>query len=129
MEIHPSEKLLKELYALFARGDIESVIAMCDESMVYKVPGSIPTSGTYSNHTFGKLVDMTMQMSNGTFRESPVDIIANDNHGVVLLIHSLERNGKRIEYRTSHRWTICNGKFVAWEEYPGSEEEFNKAWS
>jgi ketosteroid isomerase-like protein len=129
MEIHPSEQLLKELYDRFARGDIAGVIAMCDESMVYKVPGSIPTSGTYSNGTVGKLVDMTMQMSNGTFRETPVDIIANDNHGVVLLIHSLERKGKRIEYRTSHLWTIRNGKFVAWEEYPGSEEEFKQAWS
>ena len=108
-----SEKLLKELYNRFARGDIEGVIAMCDESMVWKVPGSIPTSGIYSNHTFGKLVDMTMQMSEGKFRESPVDIIANDSHSVVLLIHSLGRNGKRIEYRTGHRWTIRNGKFVA----------------
>jgi ketosteroid isomerase-like protein len=129
MEMHPSERLLKELYQRFAQGDIEGVIAMCDESMVYKVPGSIPTTGTYSNSTFGKLVDMTMQMSNGTFRETPVDIIANDYHGVVLLIHSLERNGNHIEYRTSHRWTIRNGKFISWEEYPGSEEEFNKAWS
>ncbi len=129
MEMHPSEKLLKEPYNRFAAGDIEGVIAMCDESMVYKVPGSIPTSGTYINQTFGKLVDMTMEMSNGSFRETPVDFVANDNHGVVLLIHSLERNGRQIEYRTCHRWTIRNGKFVAWEEYPGSEEEFNKAWS
>jgi ketosteroid isomerase-like protein len=129
MEMHPIEKLLKELYDRFARADIEGVIAMCDESMVYKVPGAIPTSGTYSNHTFGKLVDMTMEMSNGTFRETPVDIIANDYHGVVLLIHTLKRNGKKIQYRTSHRWTIRNGKFIAWEEYPGSEEELNKAWS
>jgi ketosteroid isomerase-like protein len=44
-------------------------------------------------------------------------------------INSLERNGKQIEYRTSHRWTIRNGKFIAWEEYPGSEAEFNGAWS
>jgi hypothetical protein len=56
METHPSEKLLKELYTRFAHGDIEGVIAMCDESMVYKVPGSIPTSGAYSKHTFRSFI-------------------------------------------------------------------------
>jgi hypothetical protein len=34
MEMYPSERLLKELYERFAHGDIEGVIAMCDESMV-----------------------------------------------------------------------------------------------
>ena len=56
MEQHPSEKLLAELYARFAQGDIAGVTAMCDDSMVYRVPGSVPTSGTYSNATFGDLV-------------------------------------------------------------------------
>ena len=70
-----------------------------------------------------------MQISNGTFNETPLDIIANEYHGIVLLKHSLERNGKRIEYRTSHIWTMRNGKLVVWEDYPGSEAEFANAWS
>jgi len=129
MEQHPNEILLAELYDRFARGDMAGVITMCDESMVYKVPGSVPTSGTYNNATFGDMVKKAMEIANGTFKETAIDIIANDYHGIVLLNHSLERNGKLIEYRTTHRYKIHNGKFVSWEEYPGSESEFNEAWA
>jgi ketosteroid isomerase-like protein len=129
MEMHPSETRLKQFYERFACGDIEGAIAMCDESMTYRVPGSLPTSGTYTNATVSNMLSTVMRISNGTFKEEVVDIIANDSHGVVLLKHSLEHNGKHIEYRTGHLWTIRNGKFVGWEEYPGSEEEFNRAWS
>ena len=87
MKHHPSENLLAELYARFAQGDMAGVIAMCDESMIYKVPGSVPTSGTYNNNTFGDLVAKTIEISNGTFKETVVDIIANDQHGVGLLEH------------------------------------------
>ena len=129
MERHPKEILLAELYNRFAQGDMSGVIAMCDESMVYTVPGSVPTSGIYDNNTFIYLVKKTMEIAKGTFRETVVDIIANDYHGVVLLNHSLERNGKLIEYRTTHRYKIRDGKFISWEEYPGSESEYNDAWS
>lgn len=129
MEQHPNERLLAELYDRFAQGDMAGVIDMCDESMVYKVPGSIPTSGIYNNETFPEMVKKAMEISNGTFEETVFDIIANDYHGIVLLDHALERNGKRIEYRTTHRYQIRNGKFVSWEEYPGSEAEFNEAWA
>lgn len=129
MELHPNERLLAELYEKFTQGDLAGVIAMCDESMVYTVPGSVPTSGTYDNTTFVNLVQKTMEIAKGTFKETVIDIIANDYHGIVLLNHSLERTGKRIEYRTAHRWKIRNAKFVRWEEYPGSESEFNEAWS
>jgi ketosteroid isomerase-like protein len=105
------------------------VITMCDESMIFEVPGTVPTSGTYDSATFGELIKKTMEIAQGAFRETVVDIIANDYHGIVLLNHSLERNGKRIEYRTTHRYMIRDGKFVGWEEYPGSESEFNEAWS
>ena len=129
MEQHPNEKLLAELYDRFAQGDMAGVIDMCDESMVYRVPGSVPTSGIYNNETFLEMVRKAMEISNGTFEETVVDIIANDHHGIVLLNHSLKRNGKRIEYRTTHRYQIKNGKFASWEEYPGSEVEFNEAWA
>jgi ketosteroid isomerase-like protein len=129
MKQHPNEKLLAELYERFQQGDTAGVIAMCDESMIYRVPGSVPTSGIYNNASFGDLVQKTMEIANGTFKETVIDIIANDYRGVVLLKHSLERNGEHIEYRTTHRYQISNGKFISWEEYPGSEAEFNQAWS
>jgi ketosteroid isomerase-like protein len=58
-----------------------------------------------------------------------VHIIASDDHGVAILDHFIERNGKPLQYRTDHIWTIKDGKFTSWEERPGSLEEFNTVWA
>ena len=127
--MHPSEQLLAELYDRFSKGDIPGVVGMCAPSMTWTVPGAAPFSGTYDNAGFYGMIGQVMQISGGTFGERPVDIIANDDHGVVILEHWLERDGKRIEYRTDHIWGIKDGKFTSWLERPGDEAAFNRAWS
>lgn len=124
-----NEKLLAELYEKFGKGDLPGVLAMCDDGTVFEVPGAAPFSGTYTKQTFPDLIGQVMQISGGTFGEKPVDIIANDEHGVAILEHWLERDGKRIEYRTDHIWRIRDGKFTGWFERPGNLDEFNRAWS
>lgn len=126
---HPSEKLLAELYERFAKGDIEGVLAMCRDDIKFTVPGKAPLSGVYDKQVFVQLIGLVMQISAGTFGEKLVDIIANDYHGVAVLDQWLERDGKRIEYRTDHIWGIEDGKITSWEERPGNQEEFNRAWS
>jgi len=129
MAQHPSEKLLAELYDRFSKGDLPGVLGMCAPDMKFTVPGAAPFSGVYTRETFPGMVGEVMRISNGTFGEIPVHIIASDDHGVVILDHFLERDGKRIEYRTDHIWGIKDGKFTSWEERPGNLDEFNKAWS
>ena len=129
MAQHPSEKLLAELYDRFSKGDLPGVLGMCAPDMKFTVPGAAPFSGVYTKGTFPGMVGEVMRISNGTFGEIPVHIIASDDHGVVILDHFLERDGKRIEYRTDHIWGIKDGKFTSWEERPGNLDEFNKAWS
>jgi hypothetical protein len=58
-----------------------------------------------------------------------VHIIASDDHGVVILDHFIERDGKAIQYRTDHIWGIRGDKFTSWEERPGNQEEFNRTWA
>jgi len=128
MAQHPSEKLLAELYDRFSKGDIPGVLGMCVPEMKWTVPGAAPFSGTYDNPGFIGMIGEVMRISNGTFGETPVMIVASDDHGVVVLDHFLERDGKRVEYRTDHLWTIRDGKFTTWEERPGNVDEFNRAW-
>lgn len=127
--MHPNEQFLKELYEKFAKGDVPGFLAMCDDSITFAVPGATPFSGTHSKADFTEWIGKVMEISGGTFGESPVAIIANDEHGVVLLDHWLERDGKRIEYRVDHIWDIKDGKVTKFVERAGSEQEFNRAWS
>lgn len=129
MAQHPNEKLLTDVYNAFAKGDPMFMFGHCLPEMTWTVPGSTPFSGVHSNEGFMAALGQVMQISAGTFGESPVRIVANDDSGVVVLDHWLERDGKRIDYRTDHLWGIKDGKFISWEERPGNLEEFNTAWS
>jgi ketosteroid isomerase-like protein len=129
MAQHPREKLLAELYDKFSKGDISGVLGMCAHEMTFTVPGAAPFSGVHSKETFPSLIGEVMRISGGTFREVPAHIIASDDHGVAILDHFIERNGKALHYRTDHLWTLKDGKFTSWEERPGNEEEFNRIWA
>jgi ketosteroid isomerase-like protein len=126
--MHPSEKLLTDLYARFATGDMAGVLAMCDDSITFTVPGTTPFSGMHTKATFGDWIGKVMQICAGQFRETAVDIIANDDHGIVVLDHFVGRHGKEQYYRVDHIWGIRNGKLTSFIERPGDEEQFNRIW-
>ncbi len=75
------------------------------------------------------MIGQVMEISAGTFGETIVDLVANDEKGVVMLDHVLQRNGKQVAYRTDHIWTIRSGKFTSWLERPGDQGQFERAWS
>jgi ketosteroid isomerase-like protein len=129
MERHPNEKLLRECYARLAIGDLKGMIAMCDDSMVFKSHGATPISGTFDNDTISDHIAEVMHHCSGSLKQAPVDIVANDYQAMALINNYLEIKGVALELRTIHIWKICDGKFISWEEYPGSDAEFIRAWS
>jgi ketosteroid isomerase-like protein len=125
---HPNEDRLRELYAAFARGDMEGFLDGCTDDVTFTVPGTATVSGEFTKGTFGGLVAPVMEVSGGTFREDVLDVFANDEHGVLLLLHSFDRDGQRREYRTAHIVQLRDGKIAKWQEHPGSPGEFEEAW-
>lgn len=126
---HPMEQKLRDLYAAFGQGDLGTVLGMCTDDITFTVPGKSRVGGTYSKAEFGPgLVGTVMQLSGGTFREEIVDVFANDDHGIVLLDHSFQRDGTPRAYRTAHIWQIRDGQFSRWEEWPGDLGIFDEAW-
>jgi ketosteroid isomerase-like protein len=129
MAQHPNEKLLVEIYAKFAEGDVGFLFSHCTPDMVWTVPGKAPHSGIFSNETFVGALGKVMEISGGTFGEAVVHCVANDEKGVVVADHWLTRDGKKIEYRTDHIWGFRDGKLISFEERAGNQEEFERAWS
>jgi ketosteroid isomerase-like protein len=125
---HPNEYRLRELYATFAKGDLEGFLAGCTDDVTFAVPGKASVSGKFTKQTFGEMIAPVMQLSGGTFREDVLDVFANDEHGVLLLEHSFDRDGVHREYRTAHIVHMRDGKIAAWTEHPGSMREFEEAW-
>lgn len=81
---HPHEDTLRAIYEAFAKGDIETVMGLYTDDIEFHVSGRSPVSGSYSGKDevlglYGKLAEL----SGGTFRVEALDILANDEHGVV----------------------------------------------
>jgi ketosteroid isomerase-like protein len=125
---HPNEATLRDLYSKFAKGDIGGFLDGCIDAVTFLVPGQAAVSGSFTKATFGDLLAPVMERSGGTFREEVLDVFANDEHGVLLLHHYFERDGKARSYGTLHIVEFENGKIASWREYPGSLAEFEEAW-
>jgi len=125
---HPNETQLRSLYGLFAQGDIEGFLAGCTDDVTFTVPGNAAVSGEFTKATFMDLLAPVMERSGGTFEEHVLDVFANDEHGVLLLLHRFTRDGTPRQYRTAHIVELRDGLIAKWNEHPGSVREFEEAW-
>jgi uncharacterized protein len=97
---HANVERARRGYAAFASGDIDTVMELFDDDIVWHVGGNNILSGDYKGKEavfgfFGRL----MQETGGSFRQEVHDILANDEHVVVLLQTSAERKGVRVDQR------------------------------
>ena len=127
---HAHETLLRDAYAAFARGDIDGYWSVCSPDFVFNVPGRNVMAGTYrGKDAFMAMVGKVMQLSGGQFQETVHDILANDEHGIVLATHRFSRNGRTYEYNTAHVYHVRDGRLIeAWEQ-PQDQTLFDEAWT
>ena len=77
---------------------------------------------------FIRWIESVIARTGGTFKEDVVEVFANDEHGVLLLVHTFDREGTRHEYRTAHLVEFRGDKVSRWIEHHGSTREFEAAW-
>jgi len=127
---HANEQLLRDAYGLFGKGDVAGFLALCTDDITFTVPGNNVMTGEYDGPGFaGDFMQRFMAHTQGAFREDIIDLVANDEHGVLLLEHRVEHDGQAVEYRTNHVVTLRDGKIASWREWPGDMKEFDRAWT
>jgi len=128
--VHPNEELMHKGYDAFGKGDMDAVRSLFADDIVWHAPGRNPLSGDYRGvdevlQTFGKLFEMT----GGTFKLDIHDVIANDEHVVVLARSTAERNGKKLDDTGVQVWHVKDGKATEQWLHPGdahaTDEFFN----
>lgn len=92
---HPNEELLRREFEALGAGDMDGVQALMADDIVWHFPGNSPISGTFTGKdaVMGWLAK-NMELSGGTLRVEPHDILGNDEHGVALARVSGQREGK-----------------------------------
>lgn len=108
---HPNQELLQHAYEAFAKGDMDHVMSVFDEDIIWHSPGRSPLAGTFRGRAqvqefFGRL----FEMSGGTFSNEVHDILANDEHAVVLVKVHAERQGKSLDTLGCHVWHLKGSK-------------------
>jgi ketosteroid isomerase-like protein len=100
---HANVQQAKRAYEAFGTGDMATVSELMTDDIVWHVGGNNPLSGEYKGKDavfgfFGQL----MQLTGGSFKLEIHDILANDEHTVVLVHSSAERNGKKLDSKAVH---------------------------
>jgi uncharacterized protein len=97
---HPNEELVRRGYDAFAKGDMHTLRELFDPQIVWHFPGRSPLAGDHRGVDavlgfFGR----TMELTAGTFRAEPHDVVADDLHSVGMHLATGEREGRRLEDR------------------------------
>lgn len=126
---HPNEDLLRSAYEAFGKGDIETVSGVLADDIVWHIPGKSSISGDRSGKDdvlrfFGELVER----SGGTFRLEMHDILADDEHGVVLVQSKGERDGKTLDDHTVHVFHLRDGKATEFWGHAGDQYAVDDFW-
>jgi uncharacterized protein len=127
---HPNEELLREGYAAFAEGDVDTVMGLFADDIKWHVSGRSMVSGDYKGkEEVGAFFGKMNELSNGTFRVELRDVLANDDHGAVLLRETAQREGKSIDSNHVHVWRLRDGKAAEFWDYPSDQKTDEEFWS
>lgn len=108
---HPNEELLRNGYAAFEKGDLDTLRDLFTDEIVWHSPGKGPLAGDYRglDEVFG-LFGKVVELSGGTYRNDLHDILANDEHAVALITAHAEREGKTLDNKQTHVFHVRGGK-------------------
>ncbi len=117
MAEHPNAELVRRGYAAFASGDMETVGSLFHDDIVWHSPGNGPLSGDYEgkDQVFG-LFSKLLELSGGTFRQDVHDVVANDEHAVVM-VNAAWDEPKPYAGRAVHVMHVKDGKLTEYWLY------------
>jgi len=124
---HPNEELLRNGYAAFGAGDMETVQSLFSENISWHNGGSSAISGDYHGHEavfamFGQMMEAT----GGTFRLDIHDVLANDTHGVVLVTARATRDGHEVSVREANIWHLADGQATEFWDFAEDNGELDR---
>jgi ketosteroid isomerase-like protein len=120
--MHPNESLVREGYDAFLRGDLSAVAGFLAPDAAWHVAGTSPLAGVYKGHEelfafFGRLYEMT----GGTVAIHARDILASDDHAIVLTTLTASRGDRHLEDDGVAVFKIADGK--AYEIWVFAEDQ------
>jgi ketosteroid isomerase-like protein len=128
---HPNEDLVRTGYERFLGGDFAALNELFADDAVWHAPGKHQLAGDYrgKDEIFGAFAK-TFELTGGTFKLEIHDILANDEHAVVMVRATGERpDGRTLEDNAVQVFHITDGKVTEQWLHPGDPYAADEFWS
>ena len=116
---NPNVARLREGYEAFDKADFDTVRGFIAEDAVWHVGGNNPLSGDYKgqDEIFGMFAQF-VQLTNGTAKNEIHDVLANDEHGTVLVHFTAQReDGRSLDINEVHIVHLRDSQITEWWSY------------
>ncbi|MDE3205671.1 MAG: nuclear transport factor 2 family protein [Acidobacteriota bacterium] len=128
MTLHSNAGQLKGAYDAFAGGDIQPLLDLLSEEIVWVDSTLGPLAGAYHGKAevpqfFGKMMDIYK----GEFAVEVLDVLADDDYGVVLTRESGVVDGHRLSWTGVHQYSFEGGKVKRFDSF--CSVEYQRFWS
>jgi hypothetical protein len=122
--------LIRGAYEDFARGDMDAVLALFADDILWHVPGRGPLSRDYRGRSevLGFFEQFT-KLSGGSFQIELHDVLAKGDTVVALVTESAQRGGRTWSSPQVHVWTIRGGRIECFWQYQGDQQTEDEFWS
>ena len=116
---HPNEEVARSATEALSRGDMEGFLSLHADDTVVHFPGRGPMAGDHRGKDgVAKMFQQLMQMLYSPFEIENHDILASDDHAVVLNKIRATRGGKILEQDQVVVLHIEGGKIAeAWPQF------------
>lgn len=93
-------ELVKALLAAFSQGDVERIRSLLTDDVVFHFPGKNGFAGDYKGKDASLgLLSRINEWTGGTIRIRLHDVLANEQHGVLMYTVTASHGGREITYR------------------------------
>ena len=126
---HPNEELVRKGYAAFLGGDLAALNDLFADDIVWHAPGRNQVAGDYrgKDEVFGVLAKV-FELTGGTFSLEIHDVLADDEHAVVLARATAEREGRKLDDKSVQVFHIKDGKVTEQWLHPGDQYAGDEFW-
>ncbi|MBI1885794.1 MAG: nuclear transport factor 2 family protein [Chloroflexi bacterium] len=130
MADHPNVTLLRRGYDAFDRGDMAALTEIFAEDAVWHLPGRHSVAGEHTgrNAIFAAMGQFA-ELSGGTLKLGIHDILASDEHTVVLSQGTAQRQGKQFNLRGVDIYHIRDGKIKEFWSFSEDQRLDDEFWS
>ena len=128
---HPNEELLRGLYDELQRGNPKALIERLHDDVVWHIPGRNPLSGDHRGKetVLRSLAQPIELLEGGEITYEVHDIVAGDEHGIVLSTASGRRLGKTLGVNVVQVFHIRGGMITEVWNHPSDQYAVDDFWS